>query len=52
MIIPSILVKYFRTSDFVQAAETLIITHDKEPSFQNVLLNHQLSLVPSFSVWE
>ena len=50
MIIPSFLVKYFKTSDFVQAADTFVITHDKEFSFQNVLLNHRLSLVPSF-VW-
>lgn len=52
MIIPSFLVKYLKTSDFVQAAETLIITHNKELSFQNVLLNPQLSLVPSVSVGE
>lgn len=52
MIIPFFLVKYFKTSDFLQAAETFIIAHDKELSFQNILLNHHLSLVPSFSVWE
>lgn len=52
MVIPFFLVKYFKTSDFVQAAETLIIPHDKEFFLQNVLLNHQLSLVLSFSVWE
>jgi len=52
MIIHSFLVKYYKTSDFVQVAEALVITQDKELSFQNVLLNHQLSLVPSFIVWE